>query len=672
MKNLVDIVIPVHNSIHWLAWCLEDIFKFPSERLQNVYVVNDKSSSAESSKLKEIVSQYSNVFLVENISTDGGFGHACNLGSEQGNSALILFLNTDCLLVGGVLDSLCSVFDDDPEVALACPVSNNSPSLTYAMRSGYSYLDMASLVNRVMASDSSNLVTEACTIVGNCLMVRRDFYEKVGGFSEEWGVGYGEETDLHMKALSLGQKGVVHTGCYVYHFGGGTFNFKENIETHKKKNYELFISKWGEDYRKLAKRCKDADPIDIMSRKIDRYFTDVSESINLDVLFYLPCIDQGIGGIHAVINVCNDLIRRGIKASCAIVGENLDSDLNSFKEPILFSPLFYSSTEEFLADRVVIPKIVFSTIFFSAPIVAKYAKARNAMPIQFVQGYEGYFDNGAQYPSACNSYLSSKRLVTTSEWLKDKVSRHLKDGQQLTKLPLIINKEIFFSAESDRKLDVCLVLRASADKGQWLLIEILDHLARESLAITVLYSKAYESLVDKYPEVKWVPLPIDQYSLAKLLRQVKVFVDCSLHEGFGLMPLEAALCGCSVVASDSGGIRDFANEFDMDLIAHSPDPHNHLHSIHKRLSEYANRKSAPISMLHGGQSWIEFITPLTSISIPKLIPKDSTFELFGHRLLSPDTVPVGYRVMKKAYDFFRPIVPNRIHLILKVIIKGHG
>jgi GT2 family glycosyltransferase len=168
--------------------------------------------------------------ILENLENTGGFGYACNLGAARCKSSIILFLNTDCLLTEGVLDRLCAVFDDDQSIALACPVSNNSPDLTYPMFPGYSYRDMASLFAQVSKFPDENLVLEACTVVGNCLAVRRDFYEQVGGFSSEWGIGYGEETELHMKALSMGLKGVVHVGCYVYHFGGGTFNFQSEIE----------------------------------------------------------------------------------------------------------------------------------------------------------------------------------------------------------------------------------------------------------------------------------------------------------------------------------------------------------------------------------------------------------------------------------------------------------
>lgn len=672
MKDSIDIVIPVHNSVHWLAWCLDGVFKFYSNCVRKVLVVDDRSEYSESLRLKEIIGRYPKAELIVNTSSEGGFAYSCNLGAQFCNSEAILFLNTDCLLAGGVIDKLLQVFKDDPKVALVCPISNNSPSLTFPMLPGFNFYEMASLFEKLDLKKLGNAVLEACTIVGNCLAVRRDFFEMVGGFSDEWGIGYGEETDLHMKALSIGMKGVVHTGCYVYHFGGGTFNFENEIEKHKQNNYKLFMKKWGTEYSRLAKRCEIEDPIKSIGCKVKNFTESNQGVVELDALFYLPCIDQGIGGINAVIGICNYLVRRGLKISCALVGPNAADGLSTYKEPILFNFLYYDTQEDFLDDRLVLPKIVFSSIFFSAPIVADYAHARNALPIQFVQGYEGFFDNGAQYFSATKSYESTKNLVTTSEWLNLKVKRHLKDDQSICQLPLIINEDIFFPGDGERPVDVCLVLRASADKGQWLLVEILDHLVESDLSITVLYSHPYEGLIQKYStKVNWVPLPIGQYPLAKLLRDVKVFVDCSLHEGYGLMPLEAALCGCSIVASDSGGVRDFAKYFNIDLMPSSPDPDLHILAIQKQLLQRGLKKTK-IQWRQNEEKWFDYVKSLGEGISPKLIDRKK-FVLKEILSRTPgDLRTQSYKSIKNLYRLCRPVIPNRLHLVLKVLIKGHA
>ena len=677
MQHYVDVVIPVHNSVHWLSWCLEELFKFESAKLGNVYVVNDRSERSQSQKIKEIVSRHTNVVLIENKDDEGGFCYACNLGAAQCESKIILFLNTDCLLTEGVLDRLCSVFDFEQNVALACPVSNNSSNLTYPMFPGRSYRDMAHLIANATSHAETDFIVEACTVVGNCLMVRRDFFEKVNGFSTEWGIGYGEETDLHMKALSIGLKGIVHVGCYVYHFGGGTFNYQAEIEEHKSQNHKLFMSKWSKEYKRLAARCSSTNPTKLISKAIDRHMTGKPETIELDVLFYLPGIEQGIGGLNAVVALCNDLIRKGVKAACALVGFTANRGLNAYKEPTLFNFLYYISDSAFLADRAILPKVVFSTIFTSTPIVAEFAATRRALAVQFVQGYEGYFENGQRYVEAVGTYGHTEHLVTTSAWLFDMVHRHVLPSQHLQRLPLVINEDIFFSGDVHRDIDVCMIFRSSPDKGQWLLAEILDRIADGNLVIAVLCSSRYQSLKDKYAaKVQFVDLPLDQYSLAQILRRAKVFVDASLHEGFGLMPLEAALCGCAIVASDSGGIRDFMSAFgSSELLPNSPDPYLHVAAIARQLKCYRPTQQRLRQQMRTELSWYAYTHDLCKDRAPcEFLTKEKVQEALESTEL---TSSVAYQLHKKIYNMLAhvykkcmPYIPQRLHLALKVLILG--
>ena len=472
-----------------------------------------------------------------------------------------------------------------------------------------------------------------------------------------------------MKALALGMKGVVHTGCYVFHFGGGTFNFSPEIEHHKAKNYSLFMKKWRKDYELLIQRCENSKPIEIIANRVDILLSKKQKAIELDVLFYIPCVDQSIGGIHAVIGICNYLIRNGVKASCAVVGSELSINLESFKEPILFNILRYDSVDHFLSDQMVMPKIVFSTIFFSAPIVAEYSRARNSRSIQFIQGYECFFDNGVQYANAVDSYASTKQIVVTSDWLRDKVGQHLKVDQKLTKLPPIINTNIFYTSEGVRLTDVCIVLRSSPDKGQWLLIEILNRLKGRNIKVTVLYADSYANLTKKFGgEYHWVPLPIDQYSFAKILRDTKVFVDCSLHEGFGLMPLEAALCGCSVIASDSGGIGEYVNDFNITLVGLSTSPNEFLDEIDKKLLNFSTNIPKNIAY-SDGELWLEYIKSVGASSNPRMLLR-SNLPYSSYQRLSFRKKGYVYIHLQRLYTLIRPAIPYRIHLAIKVFLTG--
>ena len=49
---------------------------------------------------------------------------------------------------------------------------------------------------------------------------------------------------------------------------------------------------------------------------------------------------------------------------------------------------------------------------------------------------------------------------------------------------------------------------------------------------------------------------LDEEELLALFRKSSIYVATSIYEPFGLAPLEAALCGCAVVANDIPSLRE--------------------------------------------------------------------------------------------------------------------
>ena len=52
--------------------------------------------------------------------------------------------------------------------------------------------------------------------------------------------------------------------------------------------------------------------------------------------------------------------------------------------------------------------------------------------------------------------------------------------------------------------------------------------------------------------------PSSDSDIANILRNSNIFISTSWWEGFGLPPLEAMACGCSIIVSDSGGVSEYA------------------------------------------------------------------------------------------------------------------
>lgn len=664
MKS-IDIVIPVHNHSYWLAACLNALTDEVSKSVNKIFVVDDRSHLVESKNIEKICNAHPKVIFIKNGSNKGGFGFACNLGYTFSKADLIVFLNTDCFVPIGIFEKLRESFELEDKLALVCPVSNNSPDLTLPMDSGLSYIDMAEMVSNYGNGSKNKYLREACTIVGNCLMVSREFFQSVDGFSEEWGIGYGEETDLQMKAIAKGLLGMVRLDAYVYHFGGGTFNFNADIEAHRKKNHALFMGKWTKEYKELNSRANSS----LLINELSRYITKTSSKVKeYDVIFYLPAIKQGIGGIHAVVALCNQLILEGLRCNIALVGISSAEGLENFKEPILFSPLYYASIIEFVNDNYIFPKIVFSTIWDSAFIVKDFCNRKKAKHIQFVQGYEGYFDNGANYNLVINSLKSSKHIVTTSKWLETMISTHLDNDSSVDRLPLYVDKDIFFTNEysmlKDREYDVCFIFRASNDKGQWLAREVLERCARKTeLKILVLAAQPYFDDINSSNIVEAIELmPMSQQEIAKRFRRSRVYIDFSLHEGFGLMGLEAALCGCRLVTSDSGGVRDYITNFNGVIVEKALNLDNYINAIQDQL-HYTESK---LHYDNRVDKWVDYINKNLE---NKEYSNDLEVEMAKNKIIAIDRIASREYIKNKAEIFSKSTFLKILYKIYKKISK---
>ncbi len=87
-------------------------------------------------------------------------------------------------------------------------------------------------------------------------------------------------------------------------------------------------------------------------------------------------------------------------------------------------------------------------------------------------------------------------------------------------------------------------------------LRMLDTL-RSPMPIFVAGEHAGEG--SKNPGVRFVGVQ-SQNNMLRLFQQSAVYMCCSLYEPFGLAPLEAALCGCAVLAQDIPSLREVWEE----------------------------------------------------------------------------------------------------------------
>lgn len=153
------------------------------------------------------------VTLVRNPA-NRGVAPARNQGAALGSAPVICFLDSDARLLPTTLASLAGALRAEPDVALAAPVfcgqrpeesAGRAPSLTDKV---LRVLDLRTSYRPVATEGPSWDVDFA---IGACQVVRRDAFERAGGFDESYFYGP-EDVDLCLRLREAGSR-VVQVGA---------------------------------------------------------------------------------------------------------------------------------------------------------------------------------------------------------------------------------------------------------------------------------------------------------------------------------------------------------------------------------------------------------------------------------------------------------------------------
>ncbi|MCX7603393.1 MAG: glycosyltransferase [Bryobacteraceae bacterium] len=547
-----DVIIPVYNQPHWVARCVRELFRnTPRDALGEVFLVDDGSGESTKQRLGQLAEQFNQVRLLRHEQRMG-FAEAVNTALARSSAPYVLLLNSDCLLTPRAIPKLVDHCRREASIGLVSPLSNNSPPLTVPMPEGFNFHRM----NALLESRLAGRWMDACTIVGNALLLTRECLQAVGPFRQWHGFGYGEETDYQFRAAERGFRSVAALDTYVYHAGNQSFAADPAAASTRLLNQREFFERWGKAYKELASRVPPEAPAEEARRALQSEQGPLRGSM----MFVLPTLDDRIGGTHTVADLCNAAALEGLDFQLATLRS---ADRIFWNLPLYFSPIAFPSIEKFLRDSRFHPSVLVATSWDTvAPVMLRSASEKRPW-IYFVQGYESYFEDGRAFVPFLETLKAAEEVLTTSAWLREMASRHCRPPIRI--LPIGFDDAVFFprsGTAEQKKIRVCAMARGSLAKGQPFLLEILDRLSphRERVEAVLFHPpelqipSSWEGFCEKRP------LPVLRPELAEILRNSDVFLDTSLYEGFGLAPLEAMASGCAVVASSSGGVSEYIED----------------------------------------------------------------------------------------------------------------
>jgi O-antigen biosynthesis protein len=243
-EPLVSIIIPSFNGRNFLERCLATVCAQETPGYRIEFIVIDNGSSDGTSEF--VHAHYSNVKLLVN-ERNFGFSRAVNQGVEAAQGQWLLILNNDVELPPGTLNALFALFSSvPPDVAGIQPLlvsasdHNRIDSCGIALSRGFRPRD------HLHGSDlghAPNEPTEIWGICAACVLVKRDVFEKAGGFDADYFIEL-DDVDFCFRVRWLGWRFLLVPQAVVFHHRSPTVkqNAREQRRRHRL-NYLTMIRK---------------------------------------------------------------------------------------------------------------------------------------------------------------------------------------------------------------------------------------------------------------------------------------------------------------------------------------------------------------------------------------------------------------------------------------------
>lgn len=215
----VSIIIVNYRTPELIVECLKTVQQFTKRVSYEVIIVDNQSKGDDEGYVKKLFSEVRWMPMGYNA----GFGRANNLGMKNAKGRYFLLLNSDTKLFEPVIDTCVELLDKRPD-AIAGGAYQVYPDLTprafyhtFTFRRDFwitpptfrKYLDKLIPYTKYHDPEQVDYIAAAF------LMVRREGFEKTGGFDEEFFL-YGEDTEWGYRLGKIGKQ-LVFKDCRIIH-----------------------------------------------------------------------------------------------------------------------------------------------------------------------------------------------------------------------------------------------------------------------------------------------------------------------------------------------------------------------------------------------------------------------------------------------------------------------
>ncbi|MCJ7784054.1 MAG: glycosyltransferase family 2 protein [Desulfobacterales bacterium] len=240
----LSIIIVSWNTKEYLLPCIDSILQKKGSVPMEIIVIDNGSRDRSGEEIKR---QFPEIHLIEN-GRNLGFAKAVNQGLRVSSGRYLLPLNPDTRLREGAIETLVSFMERHAEAGVAGAQLLNSDGSRQNSIANFPSLATELLNKRLLRRLFPKRYpgkerhypepVEVNSVIGACMMVRRDALDRVGLLDEDYFL-FLEETDWCYRMKKAGWKIYHVPQAEVFHFQG------KSAETDKKRSrVEYFRSRY--------------------------------------------------------------------------------------------------------------------------------------------------------------------------------------------------------------------------------------------------------------------------------------------------------------------------------------------------------------------------------------------------------------------------------------------
>lgn len=251
---LVSIIIPTKDHIDLLSNCIQSVLeKTEYSKYEIICVENNSEEESTFAYYRAICEQSDKVRVVTWPGTGFNYSAICNYGASFAQGDILLFLNNDTEIVSPQWLTLMSGHFMRSDVGIVGAKLFNRDGLVqhgglFVVPGGCDYLNLYMSRYASGYMNSLRFPFDCAAVTGACQMIRRTYFEQVGGFDEQLAVSF-SDVDICLKISQLGARVVMEPGAELYHressSRGRDDNDKNKLKRMEKEKY-YFFNRWSD------------------------------------------------------------------------------------------------------------------------------------------------------------------------------------------------------------------------------------------------------------------------------------------------------------------------------------------------------------------------------------------------------------------------------------------